>query len=74
MDVHEIIKKYLIDNKYDGLCCEECGCEISDLFPCGGEFHVDLCEAGYKIPCDPETCWNEGNCKWHISTKKALEE
>lgn len=41
----EIIKQWLIDNGYDGLYCEDCGCFLDDLFPCG-----DIgcnCKAGY---------------------------
>ncbi len=48
MNVHEIITKYLQDNRYDGLCNDEldCGCIIDDLTPCGGEMD---CEPGYKV-------------------------
>jgi len=35
MTVEEIIKEYLTTNGYDGLCCEDCGCGIDDLAPCG---------------------------------------
>jgi len=46
MTVKEIVKKYLEDNGYDGLCCPYCGCEINDLMPCdsvSGE-----CEVAHK--------------------------
>jgi hypothetical protein len=36
MNVKEIIEKYLVDNGYDGLCGDECGCAIGDLRPCDG--------------------------------------
>lgn len=44
----EIIKQYLIDNDYDGLANEtiECGCELSDLQPCGSDF--SQCKPAYK--------------------------
>lgn len=44
----EIIKQYLIDNDFDGLVNEpiECGCELSDLQPCGFDF--SQCKPGYK--------------------------
>lgn len=53
--VIEIIKKNLIEEGFDGLYNEdlECGCEVSDLEPCG-EIRSD-CTAGYKHP------GNEGN-------------
>ena len=36
MNVEEIVKNYLIENKFDGLVdpCESCGCGIDDLMPC----------------------------------------
>ena len=34
MNVNEIIKKYLRENGYDGLCNEKCGCGIDNLMPC----------------------------------------
>ncbi len=37
MTVLEIVRKYLEENGYDGLCNPEleCGCGLSDLAPCG---------------------------------------
>ena len=68
MTAFDIVKKYLEDNGYEGLCGDECGCELADLFPCG-EFGGD-CVPGYKVPCDPEECPAEGKCAWHMSTEK----
>lgn len=53
MDVREIIKKYLVDNEYDGLVNEdgECGCQVGDLFPCGDP--SPFCEAGHKLILEP---------------------
>jgi hypothetical protein len=35
--MYELIRLYLIDNGYDGLCNdEECGCLLDDLTPCDG--------------------------------------
>ena len=34
MNVYEITKKYLIDNGYDGLFTDDCGCLVDDLMPC----------------------------------------
>jgi hypothetical protein len=72
MTVGEIVKKYLQDNGFDGLCSYECGCELDDLFACGGDNVFD-CSPGYKVPCDPETCPADGKCKWHISEEKPKE-
>jgi hypothetical protein len=54
MNVKEIIVKYLDDNGFDGLCCEDCGCGKDDLFPCG---YPDAdCLSGYKWPSeDPDS-------------------
>ncbi len=50
MKVIDIVKKYLAENGYDGLCQPGvCGCVIEDLAPCS-EMNED-CEAGYKGPC-----------------------
>lgn len=51
MDIKEIIHKYLVDNKYDGLANLNigCGCETDDLFPCSiyGELDQE-CQPAYK--------------------------
>lgn len=49
----EIIKQYLIDNDYDGLCNShlDCGCDLSDLQPCGED--ISMCRPGYKY-ADPD--------------------
>ncbi|HUX47305.1 MAG TPA: hypothetical protein VMV58_04765 [Desulfosporosinus sp.] len=67
-DVREIITDYLKANGFDGLYAEECGCQISDLFPCDGP--CDDCKPGYKVPCDPKTCQAYGDCEWHIGPKQ----
>ena len=57
MGIKEIVEKWLIENKYDGLYqAGECACEVGELFPCD---HLDGicsdCTAGYKkdTPNDP---------------------
>ena len=49
MTTKEIIIKYLKDHGYDGLCTEDCGCGIDNLFPCtlGNDFR-DECVPAYK--------------------------
>lgn len=68
MNTIEIIKKYLEENKYDGLFCDYCGCSIDDLIPCDGDY-ITNCEPGHKIKCDPETCSADGDCEFHIGEK-----
>ena len=50
MNVYEITKKYLIDNGYDGLFTDECGCLVDDLMPCG--FECGYCQPGYKLSAE----------------------
>ena len=56
MTVLEIVKKYLEDNGYDGLCNTdfECGCSINNLEPCGA-MRSD-CQAAYvaESPDNPD--------------------
>ena len=59
MTIQEIIKRFLLENKYDGLFNDDCACENAHLFPCS---QVDVsCEAGFKVPCD---CGDHG---FHIA-------
>ena len=67
MNVKEIVSEYLIKNGYEGLFCDSCGCEVGDLMPC--DSFIDHCEAGHKVPCIPETCGANGDCKFHIGEK-----
>lgn len=45
--VIEIVKNYLEENGYDGLCNQECGCLTGDLVPCDSDF--SFCVPGYKV-------------------------
>ncbi len=71
MNVKEIIKAYLKENKFDGLVNQdgECACETEDLFPCCEE--VGECEAGHKVKCDGISCG--GECNWHMKTEDAIK-
>lgn len=67
--VLDMISKSLKDNGFDGLVDEfgECGCETSDLAPCGNTIeYVGRCRAAYKVECDCEY-----NCTWHMSEVKS---
>lgn len=49
--VRDIVKKYLIENNYDGLHRDsECGCKIDDLMVCDDIF-CD-CQPGIIINCN----------------------
>lgn len=73
--VQSIMKQWLIDNGYDGLCCDECGCGVDDLMPCSGDYGsgIDQCVPGFKVPCDPETCEYGGECEYHISEVREVK-
>jgi len=53
MNVKQIVETYLKANGFDGLYsggeydAGDCGCDLSDLMPCGGR--IDDCVAAYKI-------------------------
>jgi hypothetical protein len=48
MNVRVIVKKFLEENGYDGLCNDDlCGCKLDDLFPCDC-CGLD-CEPGYEV-------------------------
>jgi len=59
----DMIAAYLRDHGYDGLYCDECGCDLADLMPCGGDWAID-CLAGYKTAGCKDAC-GEG-CDFHI--------
>ena len=67
MTVKDIIKKYLEDNGYDGLCNEICGCGLDDFMPCGlfaCDSSVIGCKPAYKHKCPGhEKCERSGFCE-----------
>ena len=74
MNVREIIKEYLLKHGFTGLCSEECGCEISDLFPClVWATSMDYCVPGYRVDCDDEDC-EYYHCEgWHVTPQLCVE-
>lgn len=54
MTIIEIVKQHLKAVGADGLCApSECGCELSDLAPCGGL--PSDCVPGWKgAPCEDQ--------------------
>lgn len=61
-----MVRDRLIDDGYDGLYCDDCGCDLEQLVPCD-DIGED-CRAGYKVECD---C---GECKWHIAPRRKSKE
>ncbi len=69
MNIRQIVERWLRTNEYDGLCSDDCGCEVDDLMPCDN--YEPYCEPGYKVPCpEPEGCPADGDCPWHINPIK----
>lgn len=68
MYLPEVIKEYLVNHGFEGLCCEECGCGLDDLMPCSEPENLTDCEPAFMIPGCSESC-GEG-CDFHWSTKK----
>lgn len=66
MTVREIVKQWLVEYGYDGLCGEGCGCPLNDLMSC--DTYSALCEPGYKVECpdcryfDTDECVGEPGC------------
>lgn len=61
MNIYDIMRKYLIDNKYTGLFNDDgCGCNLDDFMPCGGECILN-CKAGYANDCF--TCVKNETCE-----------
>lgn len=59
----EMIKEWLLNNGYQGLCNKdgECGCSIDDLIPCMSS--CDYCTAAYEFKC--EDCIHYETCGKH---------
>lgn len=56
--VQEIVEKFLRENGFDGLFCEDldCACNLEDLITCQDDCHE--CEAGYNVPCEDTSEYN----------------
>ncbi len=63
-DLRGIVKKWLTDNRYDGLCDAECGCLKNELFPCGSD--PGMCIPGYIEWFKDDF----GNLQWKIVKKR----
>ena len=75
IDVEGIVKEYVEKNGYDGLWNEdgECGCEISNLVPCGEI--CSNCKPGFKKyckDCDNDECnLRADGCEWCMMRSKS---
>ena len=60
--VLEIVKEYLMKNRFDGLYNKEfgCGCPINNLNPCG-DFNSN-CTAGYQVEAPKISSDDDYNC------------
>lgn len=63
MTVKEIVKKYLEDNKYDGLYSKFCicSCILDNLMPC--EYNAEECKAGHKKNCEECDSYKDNKCE-----------
>lgn len=61
MTIREIVRKWLEENGFDGLCGEECGCAIDDFAPCVNWDCVGIldCKPAYRIKCKGLACENK---------------
>lgn len=67
----EIIRQFLGENGYDGLCSDECGCLLDDLMPCGSGEFITGCVAGYRQKVPPDQV---GECDFWVGLEKPREE
>lgn len=77
MTVKEIITDWLKKNGYDGLCTEECGCQLGDLGPCCLSENILSCVPGYKHSCEypcPAPCDLRGEAEGWCMRAKKLEK
>jgi len=69
MNIRAIVKKYLIDNHYDGLAGEECGCETDDLMCCDDPELT--CEPGHKMFC---SACQDADCEFRIESGHCIRK
>jgi hypothetical protein len=72
MNCAQIIKSYLVENGFEGLFCDNCGCDLDDLMPCDSV--CSECTPGYQvmvpddIKCDYNwyICKNKDDKPWEV--------
>jgi hypothetical protein len=65
MTIGEMLRGWLVEHGFDGLCNSEfeCGCGLDDLFPCESCF--DDCEPAYLVEAEP----GAGVDLWFVTKK-----
>lgn len=72
MTVEEIVEKYLRDNGFDGLCGDDCGCVVGDLFNfCDG--CIGDCVPAYRVKSDCKNCERREFCSGDEDTKECYK-
>ncbi|WP_294043259.1 hypothetical protein, partial [Thiolapillus sp.] len=71
-DCRDMVAAYLREHGFDGLFCDECGCSLDDLMPCGTNDWAWACQAGHIKPGCTEACGQ--GCDFHIVPEKPLVE
>jgi hypothetical protein len=74
VDVVDIVRKYLVEKGYDGLCSDDsmpcwtdCCCDLGDFMCCDYDSCGISCSPGYKVPC---VCEGTNKHKFHIVPQK----
>lgn len=66
-DEIEVINKIdnLMQNGYDGLCNDDCGCGVDDLMPCGNIENLRKCKSAKKYIKNEKCtkCFYYNDCK-----------
>ena len=50
LDLVQLIRDWLLQQGYDGLYSDDCGCFLDNLMPCSEPGNLTDCQPGYKIP------------------------
>ncbi len=72
MNAKEILAQELAERGYDGLCSDDCGCELADPAPCEEGFSD--CEAGYKRKMTEQEAGEYDTCMWQGSWMMTTEK
>ncbi len=77
MDIQDILIEWLVENGYEGLCYENCGCGVDALMVCGGMWldgpHLE-CEPAHKAsPKEIKELELEGADRYMVPGKKLAQ-
>lgn len=66
MNVTDIVREWLLAHGYEGLCSENCGCDVDDLAPCRGDNCFADCVPAYRVSdCGVPECECAGTLHYH---------